>query len=202
MKTLDELLPDAVAMHGHVCPGQVLGVRMAMVGCREVEIDEPKESRNLMVWVEIDRCAADAVQSVTGRSLGRRTLKYVDYGKVAATFLNTETRKAVRVVVRDDARAKARGSSPPEAEHKEAQLSAYGSMPEADLFLVQPVAVMVPEEDQPGHPLRRVACHQCGEGINDKREVQVDGRTLCRACAHGAYYILHEADPAGSEPPP
>ena len=192
MKSFDDLLQESLAAHGHLCAGQLLGVRMAVVGCREVEIDEPKESHSLMVWVEIDRCATDAIQSVTGCKLGKRTLKYVDYGKMAATFLNTQTGMAVRVVARDDARAKAREYLPPGTGKKEGQLLAYSAMPEQELFDVTPVELQVREEDQPGHPVSRVECQECGEGVNDRREVRREGRILCRACAYGAYYRLPE----------
>jgi formylmethanofuran dehydrogenase subunit E len=98
MRSFEELLKESSTIHGHSCAGQVLGVRMAMVGCREVGVDEPKGSKKLIVYVEMDRCATDAVQAVTGCSLGKRTLKFRDYGKMAATFVNTETRRAVRIL--------------------------------------------------------------------------------------------------------
>jgi formylmethanofuran dehydrogenase subunit E len=163
---------------------------MAMVGCREVGIIGPSQSRALVVWAEIDRCATDAIQSVTGCKLGKRTLKYVDYGKMAATFLNRGTGKAVRVVARDDSRERAGSYVPPDTPKKEAQLQAYSVMPEEELFVIQPVAIEVAPEDQPGHPLSRTACQRCGEGINDCREVLLNDRVLCRACAYGSYYTL------------
>ncbi|MGZ8467395.1 MAG: FmdE family protein, partial [Candidatus Binatia bacterium] len=101
MRNLDELLREASAIHGHHCAGQILGVRMAMVGCRELGIEEPKGCKRLIVYAEIDRCATDAVQAVTGCSLGKRSLKFLDYGKMAVTFLNTETRQALRVLAKD-----------------------------------------------------------------------------------------------------
>jgi formylmethanofuran dehydrogenase subunit E len=104
MLAFEELLKECASLHGHLCAGQVIGVRMAMIGCREIGIDEPKGSKKILVYVEIDRCATDAVRAVTGCSLGRRTLKFLDYGKMAATFVNLETHKAVRVLARDDAR--------------------------------------------------------------------------------------------------
>src|SRR5574341_129572 len=105
MRPFADLLDETTKIHGHMCPGQVLGVRMAMAGCREVAIDEPRGSKKLIVYVEIDRCATDAIQAVTGCSLGKRSLKFLDYGKMAATFVNTETQKAVRVLARDEARS-------------------------------------------------------------------------------------------------
>lgn len=187
MQTFDELLHQAVAFHGHLCPGQVLGVRMAMAGCRDLRIEEPKVmGKGLVVFVEIDRCAADAIQAVTGCSLGKRTLKHLDYGKMAATFVNIATREAVRVVARDDARERAGAYAPGVADPRQAQLAAYRVMPEAELLSLTPVLI------QPGWLDRRrgrVFCQLCGEGVNYGREVMSDGLTLCRSCFAGGYYV-------------
>src|SRR5688572_32427634 len=106
MQPLDEVLKNCEAVHGHMCAGQLLGARMALVGCAAIGVNDPKgsDSKKLIVWVEIDRCMADAVSAVTGARLGKRSLKYVDYGKVAATFLNTETNQAVRIVALESSR--------------------------------------------------------------------------------------------------
>lgn len=200
MKSLDEYLILAAQNHGHMCPGQVLGVRMAMLGLKQLGIDDPeKHQKRLMTFVEIDRCATDAVGLVTGCRLGKRSLKYLDYGKVAATFLDLETSRAVRVVARDDSRAKAkamfqdasggRASSP----YKQ-QLEAYKVMDDADLFTVERVRVRLKPEDLPGRPHSRVVCEQCGEGINDRRERLVEGRVLCRNCAGESYYETATSD--------
>ena len=165
-----------------------------MVGCQAVGIQEPTQSRDLLVYVEIDRCAADAIQAVTGCKLGKRTLKYVDYGKVAATFLNLVTGEAVRVVARDDSRDAAWKYAPPGLDRKEAQLHAYKAMPDHELFTLTPVHVDVPGHELPGRPVSRVACRSCGEGVTDRREIVQNGRVLCRACAHGAYYRPLAAD--------
>jgi formylmethanofuran dehydrogenase subunit E len=183
MRDLEELLRESSTLHGHSCAGQVVGVRMAMVGCREVDIDEPKGCKKLVVSVEIDRCATDAIQAVTGCSLGRRTLKFFDYGKMAATFTNLETRKAVRVLARDEARMLASAYCPQAASPAEAQKRAYAMMPERDLFSVQAASVALPEENMPGFRGARVYCDNCGEGINFRREVYAAGRTLCIPCA-------------------
>ncbi|HXG93363.1 MAG TPA: FmdE family protein [Blastocatellia bacterium] len=190
METLEELLERAESSHGHMCAGQVLGVRMAMLGCKKIGISDPRgaDRKSLLVFVEIDRCAADAIHTVTGCRLGKRTLKYYDYGKLAATFLNTKTGEAVRVVAKDSSREEADRAFP-EIENKyERQLRAYKLLPDELLFKIERVAVTVPTEDQPGRPVSRVSCDECGEGINDRREVTRDGRTLCRACAGEAYY--------------
>jgi formylmethanofuran dehydrogenase subunit E len=190
MEALEELLDRAEKSHGHMCAGQVLGVRMALLGCRAVGIEDPRgaDKKRLMVFVEIDRCAADAVNTVTDCRLGKRTLKFHDYGKLAATFLNTKTGEAVRVVALDSSR-EAADCAFPEIENKyQRQLQAYKLLPDEELFKTEPVKVEVPVQDQPGRPVSRVACEECGEGINDHREVIRKGRTLCRACAGESYY--------------
>jgi len=189
MEDLEELISQSVALHGgRPCPGQVLGVRMAMAGCREVGLDEPKKTKQLIVYVEIDRCAADAIQAVTGCKLGKRTLKHVDYGKMAATFVNTATGQATRVAAREAARQNARRYAPEAADSHAAQLQAYRVMPDEELLTITPVLVAIAPNDLPGPPLSRVTCQTCGEGINDSREVHRRGRVLCRACAGRGYY--------------
>jgi formylmethanofuran dehydrogenase subunit E len=190
VEPLDELLERAESSHGHMCAGQVLGVRMAIVGCERIGIADPRgaDRKNLLVFVEIDRCAADAIHTVTGCRLGKRTLKYYDYGKLAATFLNTKTGVAVRVVALDSSREEADRCFPEIESKYERQLRAYKTMPEEALFKIERVKVNVATQDQPGRPVSRVSCDECGEGINDRRELIRDGRTLCRACAGDAYY--------------
>jgi formylmethanofuran dehydrogenase subunit E len=188
MKNISEYLIDAERNHGHMCPGQVLGVRMAILGCNLVGIDEPAVGRNLIVFVEIDRCAADAINTVTGCRLGKRTLKYRDFGKLAATFFNTETKEAVRVVALESSRALANECFGHLSGKKERQLAAYQSLPDEKLFSWERVRITLPISDLPGHPLARVNCDECGEGINDHREVERGGQILCRACAGERYY--------------
>src|SRR5512145_1735081 len=137
MRNFDKLLQESSTIHGHHCAGQVLGVRMAMLGCREVGIDEPKGCKKLLVYVEMDRCATDALQAVTGCTLGKRTLKFLDYGKMAATFVNLETERAVRILAKDDARLLVSKYSPDTTDSREAQENAYSIMPEDALFTVQ-----------------------------------------------------------------
>jgi molybdopterin-guanine dinucleotide biosynthesis protein MobB len=183
LRSLDELLRESSTLHGHCCAGQIVGVRMAMIGCREVDIEEPKGCKKLIVCVEMDRCATDAIQAVTGCSLGRRTLKFFDYGKMAATFINLEAQKAVRVVARDDARTLASAYCPDAANPHEAQKKAYGIMPEGALFSLQAVSPNIAEENLPGFRSSRVYCDNCGEGINFRREIHTAGRILCIPCA-------------------
>lgn len=185
-RSFDELLTEAVHFHGHLCPGQVLGVRMTLAGCREIEIERPRlAGKRLIVFVEIDRCATDAIQALTGVSVGKRTLKHLDYGKMAATFLNRTTGVSVRVSARDSARALAGAWTPGESDPRAAQILAYRVMPDADLLRIEAVDI------RPGWLDRRrvrVFCQRCGEGINYQREVMAEGRTLCRPCSGEGYY--------------
>ncbi|HZH29326.1 MAG TPA: FmdE family protein [Pyrinomonadaceae bacterium] len=191
---LEILLSECEAVHGHICPGQVLGVRMALTGCKLIGLEDPRgtDRKKLIVWVEIDRCMTDALSAVTGVRLGRRSLKYFDYGKVAATFLNTETGLAVRVAALDSSRALADARYASLESKKERQMAAYREASEAELFKVETVRVDLRETDAPGRPKTRRTCERCLEGVNDGREIEVEGgEVLCRPCARGGYY---EAD--------
>jgi formylmethanofuran dehydrogenase subunit E len=185
----EELLAESASVHGHICPGQVLGVRMAMLGCQELGIERPKEeAKRMIVYVEIDRCATDAIQVVTGCKLGKRTMKYVDYGKLAATFVDLQTGNAVRLATREDSREKAALYQTQGQTKYEAEVVAYKSLPDKELFNIEKVLVRIPAEDMPGPPVSRVICAGCSEGVNDQREVSIAGKVLCRACAFGSYY--------------
>jgi formylmethanofuran dehydrogenase subunit E len=188
----ESLLEESARAHGHLCPGQVLGVRMSMLGLDLVGIADPKgkDRKSLIVFVEMDRCATDAVRSVTGCTLGKRTLKFMDYGKMAATFLNLRTGKAVRVVAKEESRDKARDYFPGAEDRHGAQLEAYRMMSDRELFEAMEVEVALKPQDMPGRPLRRVRCGRCGEYVQDMRELHEGGITLCRACSLGGYYTV------------
>lgn len=191
MDPLDQLLEECSRLHGHMCAGQLLGARMAMLGCNLIGVDDPRgaDRRKLIVWVEIDRCMADAVSAATGVRLGKRSLKYLDYGKVAATFLNTETKEAVRIVALEESRALADARYPDLEKKSERQFRAYREAADDELFKVERVEVHYSEMDRPGRPRSRVICESCGEGVNDGREVRItDDKVLCRPCASGGYY--------------
>ena len=172
-------------------PGQVIGVRMAMMGCRLIGVEDPKSpelKKKIMVFVEIDRCATDAIESVTGCKMGKRTLKYRDFGINAATFLNLETGIAFRIVSTERSRELA-PSYAPGIENKNAQqLEGYKVMPDDELFEVQRVAVDLHECDMPGPPRSHAVCVKCGQVVRDGKERLVDNETLCRPCAGEAYF--------------
>ena len=188
MEPIDVLLEQHELTHGNLCPGTLLALRMAVLGCALVGIEDPRgaDRNQLIVWVEIDRWLADAVAAVTGARLGKRTLKFLDYGKLAATFLNVETGKAVRIVALASSRRLA-DLRHPEIESKYTrQMQTYREAAEEELFAVVPVEIHLREEDAPGRPRSRVICSRCGEEVNDGREVNAqDGSRLCRPCAFG-----------------
>lgn len=190
MKSLDEFLQDAAVAHGHLCAGQVLGVRMAMLGLEKLGIEDPQgaDRKRLVTFVEIDRCATDAVGVVTGCRLGKRALKFRDWGKMAATFVDVSNGQAVRIAAKDSSKALARNMHPEMESKNQQQMAAYREMSDADLFDVQWVKVDLPAEEFPGFKGERIVCAQCGEGISYKREVRRDGRVLCRGCAGESYY--------------
>ncbi len=195
MKPYQELLEESATIHGHLCAGQVIGVRMSMVGLKAIGIDDPKgkDRKKLYVLVEIDRCATDAIQSVTGCTMGKRTLRWVDYGIMAATFVNLETNEAVRITAREEARELSKCYFPQVESKYEQQLEAYRIMPQHELFKVEKVIVHISAEDMPGRPLKRVQCGICGDWVQDCREVTTQDGIRCRGCQVGKYYsIIHK----------
>ncbi|MEA2114928.1 MAG: FmdE family protein [Thermodesulfobacteriota bacterium] len=190
MDSFDNLLEISTKIHGHICAGQVIGVRMSMLGLERIGIDDPKgeDRKKLYVLVEIDRCATDAIQSVTGCSLGKRSMRWMDFGIMAATFVNLETGKAVRITAREESRELSKNYYPALANKYQQQLEAYKIMPEEELFSFQDVKADIPECDMPGRPMRRVQCDDCADYVQDCREVERDGKILCRACAGQRYY--------------
>ena len=189
-RSFEVLLEESARIHGHLCAGQVLGVRLAMLGLGLLGINDPKgrDRKSFMVYVEIDRCATDAIQSVTGCSLGKRSLRWMDYGIMAATFVHLKTGKAYRIIAREESREISKRYFPDIEDKYRCQLEAYKVMRDDELFKVQEVRVEIPECDLPGRPIRRVRCESCGDYIQDCREVKKEGKVLCRACAYGAYY--------------
>jgi formylmethanofuran dehydrogenase subunit E len=190
MKSFDQYLHDAEIAHGHLCAGQVLGVRLAMLGLQKLGIEDPsgKDRKRLVTFVEIDRCATDAVAVVTGCRLGKRALKFRDWGKVAATFVDISAGKGIRIAAKESSKALARAMHPEIADKNQQQMLAYREISDDDLFAFQWVKVELPPEEFPGYKGERVVCESCSEGINFRREVRNNGKVLCRACAGESYY--------------
>jgi len=179
-RTFEEDLKDAVAYHGHLCAGQILGVRMARLACSMLGLAAPRSYRDLIVFVENDRCLSDAVSVVTGCLSGRRRLKHKDYGKSAASFLDISNGKAFRVSSRSWQKI-------PEGEDP---LEFLNRIPDGELFKTEEVKIEVPPEDLPGKPSGKAQCSKCGEIITDRREVVKDSQVLCKACAGTPYYTV------------
>jgi formylmethanofuran dehydrogenase subunit E len=179
MTTLQEDCERAMAYHGHLCGGIVLGIRMARLGCAHLGIAEPRADRDLVAFVEMARCAADAVYVVTGITVGKRRLKLVDQGKMAMTLVETRSGAAVRVRPRPGAPRAPQGADP---------VAFFAPYRDEDLLELQEVRVSIPPEDRPGPPTRVAVCARCGEQVLDGREVVREGAALCRSCAEGAYY--------------
>jgi len=184
---LDKCLEEVETFHGHLCAGVMLGTRMAILGMKGVGINDPKgeDRKHLMVFVEMDRCATDAILVVTGCHPGKRTMKILDYGKMAATFINLKTGKAVRVAAKNTDGDKVYTR---EMIEKEPHTIEYAKKPDEELFSVAEVKVEIKPEDLPGPPLRTVPCSSCGERVMDMKDIAVDGKYLCRPCADNKRY--------------
>jgi formylmethanofuran dehydrogenase subunit E len=201
METFDELLEKAAAAHGHLCAGQILGVRMALFGLErlgsETGIRDPRgaDRKRLVTFVEIDRCATDAIALVTGCRLGKRALKFRDWGKMAATFVDVASGRGIRVIAREDSREVASRLYPHIENRNLQQMQAYRELPDPVLFREQWVHVAVAPADLPGYKADRVVCPRCGEGVNFGRFVQADGEQVCLSCAHPELRYWEPADP-------
>jgi formylmethanofuran dehydrogenase subunit E len=181
------LFNKAKAFHGHVCPGIVLGTRLTIAGLRELGMNPHEPQRNLIVYMEIDRCGADAVQAITGCSLGHRSLKHKDYGKFAATFVDLTTRKAVRVAVHEKKRAEH-----DKLDQKEV-IRILGECPEPEILEIEQVRIDIPDDDIPGFPRQKAVCSVCGEQVMDNRHITVNGKVMCRNCGMQSYYTVLES---------
>jgi formylmethanofuran dehydrogenase subunit E len=189
MNLLDALLETTAARHAHLCPKQVLGVRMGLLAGELVEIDVPQRDKRLLVILETDGCFADGVSVATGCSVGHRTLRVEDFGKVAATFVDTKSERAVRMVPHPEAQSRAADCAENGMGRWKSQLLGYQQMPDALLFRVQEVRLITPVAAYISRPHVHSLCQDCGEEIINEREVLRGGGVLCRACAGNAYYL-------------
>jgi formylmethanofuran dehydrogenase subunit E len=181
-----ENLAKAIEYHGHLCLGQILGIHIAEAGLKAVGTND---SKKIIVYVEIDRCLADAIQILTGTRLGRRSMKLVNYGKMAATFINTETGDAYRVWVSGKIK-EILGTDKIDYLKQENQYEKILELPTEDIVSIQKVIVNIPREEMPGKPLRTVFCVNCNEKIFDGKEIPSDDGPLCKACSETPYYSI------------
>jgi formylmethanofuran dehydrogenase subunit E len=185
MESIDELLRRAEAAHGHLCAGQILGVRMALLGLERLGITDPRgaDRKRLVTYVEIDRCATDAIGLVTGCRLGKRALKFRDWGKMAATFVDLASGRGIRIVALDGSRMLASRLYPHLETESRQQMQAYRDLSDNELFREQWVRVAVGPAELPGYKAERVVCPRCGESVNFGRLAEVDGERFCLSCA-------------------
>lgn len=195
IKPLQELLEKSAAQHNHLCPRQVLGVRMSMLAGQLLDLDLPQTKKRMLVIVESDGCFADGVAAATGATVGHRTMRVEDYGKIAAVFVDTESGESIRIAPVPDIRQRAYAYAPrDEKRHYFAQLHGYQIMPLAEMFFHQDVSLQRSVAEIISRPGVRVNCDICGEEIINEREVQHEGLTLCQACAGQAYYQLRPVE--------
>jgi formylmethanofuran dehydrogenase subunit E len=187
---IQHLLEKSARDHSHLCPRQILGVRIGLAGMKALGFSEPPLKKQLLVILETDGCFADGVIAATDCTVGHRTLRMEDYGKVAATFVDTKTGRAVRVAPALDIRQSAHAYACGESRHYFAQMQAYQVMPDEEMFVVTEVQLAASIEAIVSRPGIRVDCDICGEEIMNEREVNQEGLTLCRACAGSSYYHM------------
>ena len=189
---LTRLLEVSSARHTHLCPRQVLGARIGLAGASALGLDLPRRDKRLLVILETDGCFADGIEAATGCTVGHRTLRIEDYGKIAATFVDVETERTLRIAPQPDLRQRAFAYADGESRHYFAQLQAYQSMPDDELLTIQPIILTTPVQEIVSRAGVRVNCDACGEEIINEREVLLHGRILCRACGWGGYYVSVE----------
>lgn len=190
MKTLIELLEATAALHRHLCPRQILGVRMGMLAGQLLNLELPQPNKRLLTIAETDGCFADGVAVATNCWVGRRTLRINDYGKIAATFIDTKTEQTFRISPRQDIRRIAAQFVSKVTNRWETQLLGYQTMPDDLLFQVQAVTLLDSVKSLVSKPGQRVSCVQCGEEIINEREVLQDHQIICKACAGQGYYHI------------
>jgi formylmethanofuran dehydrogenase subunit E len=188
MSELQHILSISSARHTHLCPRQVLGARIGLAGAYALGLDIPRNDKRLLIIVETDGCFADGIEAATGCSVGHRTLRVEDYGKIAATFIDVKTEQTLRIAPKLDSRQQALIYAPSESRHYFAQLQAYQIMPDDELLTFQSVRLHMPIQHIVSRAGVRSNCDHCGEEIINEREIIVNGQTLCRACAGEGYY--------------
>ena len=185
---LNELLKKCASRHSNLCPRQVLGVRMGLAGLAALGLEAPVTQKVALVIIETDGCFADGIEVSTGVSLGHRTLRIVDLGKVAASFTDLKSGRTLRLAPAAGVRQRARAYAPNETQAYAAQLQGYQAMPDAELFTFQEVRLQPSLERLISRAEARAKCERCGEEIINEREVRATGAILCQTCYRGGYY--------------
>lgn len=185
---LESVLQETAAMHRHLCPRQVLGARIGLLAGARLGLAVPLQDKRMLALVETDGCFADGVSVATGCWVGRRTMRLMDHGKIAATFVDVQTGSSVRIAPVPNARNLARAHAQPGQGKWQAYLEGYQTIPDDELFTVQPVSLTFSLDELLSSPRARAVCEACGEEIVNGREVHVQDRVLCRACAGESYW--------------
>jgi formylmethanofuran dehydrogenase subunit E len=188
MLTLNALLEMSSARHSHLCPRQVLGVRMGMFAAEILGLDLPQQDKRLFSFIETDGCMLDGVCVATGCWVGRRTMRVMDFGKMAVTFIDTYTDQAIRITPHPDVRQIVQQYAPHAENRWHAYLEAYQAMPSEALLVVQPVRLLASMRAIISHEGAKAFCSQCGEEIFNEREVRFGNDILCQSCAGQVYY--------------
>lgn len=186
---LHDLLQQTAARHSHLCPRQVLGVRMGLAGMAALGLDAPMKERTALIIVETDGCFADGIEVSTGATIGHRSLRINDFGKIAVTFADIDTGHAIRISPTLNVRQRVQSYASSEKNHYTVQLLGYQTMPDNELFRIEPVILQPSLEAIISRPVVRVNCDQCGEEIINDRQMNINNSILCRACANEGYYL-------------
>jgi formylmethanofuran dehydrogenase subunit E len=189
---IQPLLDKSVREHLHLCPRQILGVRLGLAGMKSLGFDSPPDKKQLLVITETDGCFVDGLSAATNCTIGHRTLRVEDYGKVAAVFVDVKTRRSIRIAPALDIRERTNAFVSDEPNHYAAQLQAYQIMPDEEMFTCVEVQLSASIESILSQPGMRVNCFVCGEEIMNEREVHQNGTILCTSCAHGGYYHVEQ----------
>jgi formylmethanofuran dehydrogenase subunit E len=191
---LAKLLQKSASDHSHLCPRQVLGVRMGLAGLGALGEEAPINAKTMLIIIETGGCFADGIRVATGATVGHRTLRVEDVGKIAATFTCLKDNKSLRLAPKSDVRMRALEYAPEEKRHYFAQLKGYQIMPVQELFNIREVELVNPAQQIISHQKARAVCSECGEEIINEREVVVNGRVLCQTCAFGGYYRVRSGN--------
>lgn len=199
MHSLESILRESAKRHKHLCPRQVLGARMSLMAGEILGLELPRLDKRLLVISETDGCTVDGIIAATGCHVGGRTLRILDFGKVAATFVDTRTEESIRIIPRTEARVLSRDYAPAARNDWEAMLIAYQLMPVSELFTVQYICLDMPLTKIMSRPAVKAVCERCKEEVINGREVMGEDGILCRACAGNSYYHFSTAQHLSNE---
>lgn len=189
MHTLEDILAESSSRHKHLCPRQVLGARMSLYAAEILQLDLPRTDKRLLIISETDGCAVDGIIAATGCHIGGRTLRILDFGKVAATFTDIYAKRSLRIAPSHTSRTLALKYASSAPSKWTAMLQAYQIIPALELFTFQFVGLALSLDKIISKPNMKAICETCGEEIINGREILNNNTVLCRACAGERYYL-------------